>query len=188
MEFPMSAPTQEEINQFIIDCHMNLDVVKEKAAQQPELVHGFNAETNESALGAAGHMGRPDIAQFLLDNGAELELAAAAMMGMRDHVAAALETDPSLAKSGGAHGIPVAFHAAMSGDTQIMQLLWDHGAEEQVKGSLLGAVVKNDLEMVRWLLAHGADTTIKDFKGDTAKENAEARGYSEILDLLAKAE
>jgi ankyrin repeat protein len=185
----MSTPVpQEEINQYIIDCHSNLDLVKQKTKQQPTLVNGYNPVVDESALGAAGHMGRRDIAEFLLAHGAELELATAAMLGMKKEVEAWLAEDPSLAGSGGAHGIPVAFHAAMSGDTTIMQLLWDHGAQEQVRKSLMGAVWKNQPQMVSWLLSHQADVAILNFEKKTALEVARENGFEEIIALLIAAE
>jgi hypothetical protein len=114
----MNAQTysQEEGNKFIIECHSDLDTVKRRLAENPALANAYNGAMIESAIGAAGHMGRADIAEELLAHGAKLELAAAAMLGRKDMVAEALKKDPSLSVSGGAHNIPVAFHAAMSGD------------------------------------------------------------------------
>jgi ankyrin repeat protein len=183
----LTAPTQEEINQFIIDCHADLDLVKQKTGQQPALVNGFNPDVNESALGAAGHMGRRDIAEFLLANGAELELATAAMLGLKEKVEAWLAEDPGLAASGGAHGIPVAFHAAMSGETAIMEMLWERGAQDHVRKSLMGAVWKNQFDMVSWLLAHKADTSVVNFQYKTALEVAQENGFEEIVSLLSTA-
>lgn len=177
--------TQEEANQFIIECHRDLEAVKEKVAGKPTLVNAFNPELNETALGAAGHMGRRDIAEFLLSNGAILELATAAMLGRRDVVAERLAKDPKLALSGGAHNIPVANHAAMSGDTEIMQMLWDAGAQEHIRYSLIGAVSFGHTGMVRWLLEHGAHTDVRAFNGFTALELAEKNGMTEIADMLA---
>jgi len=179
--------TQEEANQFIIDCHGDLDTVKEKVASTPGLVNAYNPETIESALGATAHMGQREIAEFLLENGAEPELGALAMLGRRDEVQAWLQKDPAAAQAGGAHRIPVAFHAAISGDTGIMQLLWEAGEQEQVKNALLGAVAFNKLEMARWLLGRGARTDVKSFDGKTALEIAQDRGFAEIADLLESA-
>jgi ankyrin repeat protein len=181
------AFTQEEANQFIINCHMDLDKVQARLAENPALASAFNPELNESALGAAGHMGRPDIAQLLLEHGAEMELAAAAMLGDRDYVRAALDRDPALAASGGAHNIPVAFHAAMSGDTQIMQMLWDAGAEGLVRGALFFAVWKDQLPMARWLLESGASVEGRDPQGRSVLEVAEANGNTEMVALLKEA-
>jgi uncharacterized protein len=179
--------TQEEGNKFIIECHSDLETVKRKVAEKPGLANAYNAQMIESALGAAGHIGRADIAEFLLAHGAKLELAAAAMLGRKEYVADAIKKDPKAAKSGGAHNIPIAFHAALSGDVEIIQMLWDAGAEEEVKGSLLGAVMKDRLPMARWLLEHGADTDVKSFDGKTPLELAESQGATEMTELLRNA-
>ncbi len=186
----MNAPTfsQEEGNKFIIECHFDLDTVKGKLAENPALANAYNAAMIESVIGAAGHMGRADIAEVLLAHGAKLELAAAAMLGRKDVVADALKKDASLAKSGGAHNIPVAFHAALGGDVEIMQMLWDAGAHDEVKGALLGAVMKNRFPMARWLLAHGAATDMKTFDGKSALQLAEETGATEIAALLRAAQ
>lgn len=176
--------TPDEGNQFIIECHFDLDAVRRKAAQTPALVHAFNAQMNESALGAAGHMGRRDIAEFLLEQGAEMELATAAMLGRTDLVAEALAQDPAKANSGGAHGIPLAFHAAMSGDVELLEMLWHAGAQEALKTSLHGAVWHNRLAAARWLLEHGASVAEKNFQGKTTLEIAEENGQTEMLGLL----
>ncbi len=179
-----NAFTQEEANQFIIECHSDLEAVRTKLVDEPGLATAFNPELNESALGAAGHMGRPDIANLLLDHGAAMELATAAMLGDRDYVRAALEADPALAASGGAHNIPVAFHAAMSGDTEIMQMLWDAGAEGPVRGALFFAVWKDQLAVARWLLERGASVEGKDPRGRSMLEVAQANGKAEMVALL----
>ena len=51
----------------------------------------------ETALGGASHMGRPDIAQYLIDKGARLDIFTAAMMGKLDLVKMIVATYPALA-------------------------------------------------------------------------------------------
>jgi ankyrin repeat protein len=177
--------TQEEGNQFIIECHSDLETVKRKLAEKPELASAFNADMYESALGAAGHMGRSDIAETLLAAGAQMELATAAMMGNRAVVKEALGRDTKLAKSGGAHNIPVAFHAAMSGDTEIMQMLWNAGAEDEVRNALIGAVMKNRVDLVTWMLERGASKDVKTWDGKSPAELAEQLGFTELSKLLS---
>jgi len=176
--------TQQEANDFIIKCHFDLKTVKSKLAAEPGLANAYNPETIESALGAAGHVGNETIANYLLANGAKPELAASAMLGQRDVVKAAIDRDPKLATSGGAHNIPLAFHAALSGDVQMIQLLRAAGAQEQLKQSLLGAVMKNRFEMAKWLLEHGAASDLKDFQGRNPLEVAVQSGFTEMVDLL----
>jgi len=164
--------TQGEANQFIVECHFDLESVKQKIAADPGLANAYNPETIESALGAAGHIGNEAIAEFLLAHGAKPELAASAMLAQRDVLQAAIDKDPKLATSGGAHNIPLAFHVALSGDLEMMQLLWDSGAEE------------NHVRLAKWLLEHSAATGVKDFQGRSPLEVAEQSGYSEMAELL----
>jgi ankyrin repeat protein len=65
----------------------------------------------ESALGAAAHMHRPDLAELLLAHGARLDIFAAAMLGDVETVKAALDARPELRDAKGPHGIPLAAHA-----------------------------------------------------------------------------
>lgn len=178
------AFTQEEGNQFIIECHFDPETVKRKLGENPALARAYNPDTIESALGGAGHMGRADIAIVLLDYGADLELAAAAMLGRKDYVREALEKNPKLAVSGGAHNIPVAFHAALSGEVGLMELLWEAGAQDHVKSALLGAVMKDRVPMARWLLEHGASRDVKTYDGKTPLQLAEESGFAEMAELL----
>ena len=65
----------------------------------------------ESALGAASHMHRRDIAELLLEHGARLDVFAAAMLGDVDTVEAVLDAHPEMRDAKGPHGIPLAAHA-----------------------------------------------------------------------------
>jgi ankyrin repeat protein len=65
----------------------------------------------ESALGAASHMHRRDIAELLLEHGARLDVFAAAMLGDVETVKAVLTAHPEVRDARGPHGIPLAAHA-----------------------------------------------------------------------------
>jgi hypothetical protein len=85
---------------------------------EPRLIRAtwdWGAGDFETALGGAGHMGRRDIAEFLIERGATLDLFAAAMLGQLAIVRAALETRPSLARVPGPHRIPLVAHAKAGG-------------------------------------------------------------------------
>ena len=64
-------------------------------------------------------MGRRDIANFLLQNGARLDLFAAAMLGKLEIVQAALEAYPEAINTAGPHGIPLIAHAQAGGKEAI---------------------------------------------------------------------
>jgi ankyrin repeat protein len=65
----------------------------------------------ESALGAASHMHRRDIAELLLEHGARLDVFAAAMLGDVEVVGPVLAAHPEMRDATGPHGIPLAAHA-----------------------------------------------------------------------------
>ena len=58
-----------------------------------------------------------------LDQGAPLDLFAAAMLGYVDVVRAALETDPRLREARGPHRIPLVQHARAGGAQEVVELL-----------------------------------------------------------------
>ena len=107
------------VQEFVGRAHGDLERVKELLGQEPGLA---NAAWNwggwdwETALGAAGHMGRRDIALYLLENGARIDLFVAAMLGKLDFVRAALEAFPDALHVKGPHGIPLIAHAKAGGE------------------------------------------------------------------------
>jgi hypothetical protein len=70
----------------------------------------------ETPLGAAAHTGRRGIAEFLLENGARIDIFAAAMLGRVDAVRAFLTASPMLARTRGPHGITLLAHARAGGE------------------------------------------------------------------------
>jgi hypothetical protein len=69
----------------------------------------------ETAIGAAGHMGRRDIAEFLLARGARMDLYVAAMLGRLDLVKGQLAAYPASLKGRGPHGLTLLHHAKQGG-------------------------------------------------------------------------
>ena len=66
-----------------------------------------------------------DIAEFLLEKGARLDLFAAAMLGKLEIVRAALEAFPEAIHTPGPHGIPLIAHARAGGQeaSEVVQFL-----------------------------------------------------------------
>ena len=106
------------VKQFVIAGHGNLPQVKEMLAAEPSLINGawdWGGGDFETALGGASHMGRRDIAEFLLEHNARLDLFAAAMLGQLDIVKAAVAAFPGIVKVPGPHKIPLIAHAEKGG-------------------------------------------------------------------------
>ncbi|HKY53135.1 MAG TPA: ankyrin repeat domain-containing protein [Anaerolineales bacterium] len=107
------------VQEFVAKAHGDFERVKELLAQQPGLINAtwdWGGGDFETALGAAAHMGNKEIANFLLENGARLDLFAAAMLGKLDIVKAALDAYPNAIKIPGPHGIPLIAHAQAGGE------------------------------------------------------------------------
>ena len=84
----------------------------------------------------------------------------------------------------GAHGIPLMFHVALGGDVRIAEMVIEAGGGEGLQGALHGAVMRNRVEMARWLLEHGASVDQKNFQGKTPLQVAEDDGFEEMAALL----
>ena len=98
----------------------DLDFVRAALADDPTLANAawdWGGGDWETALGAAGHMGRRDIAEFLLAHGARLDLFVAAMLGeRRDRRRRSSPRIPRCARRDGPHGIPLLSHAEAGGE------------------------------------------------------------------------
>jgi hypothetical protein len=115
---PPALPA-ELVQEFVSVAHGSLERVTELLAQEPALINAawdWGGGDFETGLGAAAHMGRRDIALYLLAHGARFDLFAAAMLGQLDIVRTTLAAQPELRHTPGAHGIPLLVHAQMGGE------------------------------------------------------------------------
>jgi hypothetical protein len=116
------APAQldsGDVQAFVANAHGDLDYVRDALTREPRLVNAawdWGGGDWETALGAAAHMGRRDIALLLLEHGARLDVFAAAMLGEVEVVRAVLEAHPEVREAKGPHGIPLLAHAEAGGD------------------------------------------------------------------------
>jgi hypothetical protein len=109
----------EKVEAFIANAHGDLEYVREALAEEPALVNAawdWGGGDWETALGAASHMGRRQIAFLLLEHGARLDLFAAAMLGDFDIVSAVLADFPDMHDAKGPHGISLVEHARAGGE------------------------------------------------------------------------
>lgn len=113
------ALSSELVQEFVGKAHGDINRVKELLEQQPALVNAcwdWGAGDWETGLGAAAHMGRADIANYLLERGARMDIFAAAMLGQLEVVKAILAADPAARTAPGPHGIPLSAHAKAGGE------------------------------------------------------------------------
>jgi hypothetical protein len=108
----------DKVREFVAQAHGDLDAVQSLLAEEPRLVNAawdWGGGDWETALGAAAHMGRRQVALYLLEHGARLDLFAAAMLGYFDIVSAVLSEFPEMHNALGPHGIPLVEHARAGG-------------------------------------------------------------------------
>ena len=119
-DFPEHHPQfdRARVKRFVIAGHVNLSAVKAMLAEEPKLINGAIDWGNgdfETALGGASHMGRRDIAEYLLEHNARMDIFAATMLGKTDIVKAAVAVFPNIVHVPGPHGIPLIVHAEKGG-------------------------------------------------------------------------
>ncbi len=127
----------ELVSEFVLKAHGDLGIVKQLLEQEPAIVNAawdWGGGDWETALGAAAHVGRRDIAEHLLEHGARMDVFAAAMLGEIDIVRAMLDAQPSLREARGPHGIPLVAHAEAGGEQAraVLELLQLEEVETKV--------------------------------------------------------
>jgi len=115
-KIPMHYPNIDPkiIAEVVGKSHFDLERVKELVEKRPELsksVWEWRFGDFESAIGAASHVGRRDIALYLLSKGARPTIFTFAMLGTFAVIKSVIESTPGIQKTTGPHGIGLLDHA-----------------------------------------------------------------------------
>ena len=89
----MSKTTKADVKEFVDAAHRDLPKVRQLLAEKPDLLNLPNG--SETAMGAACQMKRIDIIEFLLEQGAPMDIYAACVLGRVETVAEFLDADPT---------------------------------------------------------------------------------------------
>lgn len=181
--------TPEIEREFMIAAHGNFERTKELLETYPDLMtinYKWGENNYETPIQAPAHVGHVPLTEYLLEQGAPLEICTAAMLGRTDVVKQILADDPEQIKAFGGHGIPLLNHASISGVIEIVELIRDGGGEMRAASSaLFGAIGGGHLTMVQWLLDNGGDDlSVTDFQGLTPLDLAIRMGHDDIAILL----
>jgi uncharacterized protein len=183
-------PSTDQIREFVIAGHGNLDKVRKMMTENPQLLdmaYRWNENDTETAVQAAAQVGSAGVAEFLLKEGAPLEICTAAMLGMQDEVVRRLNDDPLNANATGAHGIPLLPHAVWSGNLHLVRLVFERGAKSGATLALHNAVSRGNYEIVEWLLDNaGPDVHAKNFQGKTPLEVVIEHNNEKVASLLRR--
>jgi ankyrin repeat protein len=120
-------PRQDVQNEFVASAHHDMQRVSAMLAEHPALVHAV-AVWNETPVQAAAHVGNVEIARLLIGHGARADLCTQIVLGERDEVMRQISADPALANATGAHGLTALYFAAIAGDLEMARFLYAHGA------------------------------------------------------------
>lgn len=107
------------VKDFVAKAHTKLDATKALLAEHPTLLNAswdWGGGDFETGLGGASHMGSRDIAEFLIGQGARMDLFTAVMLGRLDIVTPIVSAFPALLRSRGPHGLTLLHHARTGGE------------------------------------------------------------------------
>lgn len=113
-----AAYQKEIVKSFVGAGHNNLDKVKELLDTYPNLIYSSWDWGNgdfETSIGAAGHVGYKELANYLISKGARPTIHVLTMLGKTDLVLPILKTYPQLINSLGPHGFTLLHHARKGG-------------------------------------------------------------------------
>jgi len=184
---PQFAP--DLVKEFVGKSHTDLAAVRDLLKREPRLVTAswdWGAGDFETGLNAASHMGRHDIADLLIESGARIDAPAVFMLGWEASAKSLLAAFPAVHKTPGAHGIPLLSHTILGKSPATFHLLISAGADVNAAAfrggtPLLAAIAVDEVEMVRVLLAKGAE------RSEKALDLAKRRKVAEIVAMLEKA-
>ena len=176
------------VKDFVGKSHTDLAAVRDLVKREPRLANAswdWGGGDRETGLDAASHMGRHDLAAFLLESGARLAAPAVFMLGWEAPAKALLAANPAIHKTPGAHGIPLLSHTILGKSPVTFHMLIAAGADVNAAAwrggtPLLAAISADQVEMVRVLLERGAQ------RSERALEMAKRRNHAEILKLIEK--
>lgn len=182
------SPEQSLADECVGNAHGNLARVRELIDAHPGLATAA-ATWGETPIEAATQMANRPIMELLLERGAPLDFHTACVLGRLDQVREQLAADPSLARRRGVHDLAPLYFAAIGGSLEVAEVLLAAGAEVNERAEsaapIHGAVMGRRPELVRWLLARGADPSAPDFKGRDARSLALDMEQPEIAELFA---
>ena len=122
---------EANVQAVVTNAHGDLEAVRKLVDAQPSLANAcwdWGGGDWETALGAAAHTGSRDVAEYLIDRGARIDVFAAAALGETAIVRAMLDAFPQLIDATGPHGIPLRVHAEIGGADDVLALLDTHAS------------------------------------------------------------
>lgn len=164
---PYQAPDISDIpwhlrGRLVGNAHGNLEYVQKVVTADPRMAHSI-ATTSEICVEACAHIGRKNIVDYLLQQGAPYSLPTAVMLGDYTSVKRLLDEDPKRIEERGAHDFGLLWYPVIGKcELDMTQLLLDRGAKIEQQHflgttALHWACIRGPIELVELLVENGAD-------------------------------
>jgi uncharacterized protein len=171
----------------------DFEAVRVALQQNPDLIR-VRPEQGPSSLLFAVYYNKPQIAAYLIEQGAPVDLFEASALGLLDQASQLLERRPEDINVYGRDGFQPLGLASFFGHTDLVRLFLDKGANVNTASRntqrvtpLHSAVAGQHLEITKSLLHQGADVNAVQEGGFTPLHGAAQNGQLEILELLLAA-
>ncbi len=132
---------QELILEFVLAAHKSLEETKKILESYPLLLNcasQFKRGDFETAVGGASHMGRRDIAEFLVEQGARLDIFNYVFLGFDGFIKKLVTDFPQYLKAPGPHGFTLLHHAEVGGRKELASWLKSKGLNEKIFKGIFG--------------------------------------------------
>jgi ankyrin repeat protein len=168
-----------------------VDKVQHQLSEHPELATSRD-EAGRSAVLLALYYRQPAVATLIKNHLSALDLFEAAALGEIDALQQALKE--TAVNQPGKDGFPALGLACYLGQYEASRILLEAGADANQAASnpsritpLHAAMARQDLELVKLLLAHGADANAAQGNGVTPLHSAAHSGQLELARVLVEA-
>ncbi len=168
----------------------DLETVKQMTEKNPSIVNAMDDSSLSPVITAAYH-GEMNIANYLVANGAKMDIFSSSALGLTYIVKNLVQKYPKMVNAVAIDGYLPLGLASFFGRTETAQYLILHGADvnspsvnEQRVMPLHSAAAGRHLEVARLLLANGADVNAEQQGGFTALHAAAQNGQLEMIQLL----
>jgi ankyrin repeat protein len=121
------------VKEFVAAGHKDLPRVKEMLNDYPNLIfarYDWGNSDFEEAIEGAGHLGNKEIAEYLIGQGARVNLFVLTMLGKSQLVIPVLEAYPSLVFAKGPHGFTLLHHAKVGQVEDMQEYLLEKGLDK----------------------------------------------------------
>ncbi|MEZ4810887.1 MAG: hypothetical protein R2819_11070 [Allomuricauda sp.] len=132
---------KELIMDFVSAAHRNLEETRQLLEKYPLLLncnYQWKKGDFETAMGGASHVGRKDVAEYLIGKGARMDIFNYAFLGYDGFIKKIISDHPQLLHSYGPHGFTLLHHAEVGERKELAQWLRDQGLSEKIFKGLFG--------------------------------------------------